>query len=77
MNELHVQCLNHFKQQKGRYFISEKQVWKKGKEYFTHIWKGPANTNLEQAYSFSFNILTNIVIFKEIFTETFLKCMIF
>lgn len=29
MSELHVQYLNHFKQQKGRYFISEKQYERK------------------------------------------------
>jgi len=29
MNELYVQCLNHFKQQKGLYFMSEKQCERK------------------------------------------------
>jgi len=52
-------------------------MWKKGKEYFTHIRKSPTNTNLEQAYNFNFNTLTYNVIFKEIFAETFLKCMLF
>ena len=29
MNTLYVQCLNYFKQHKGRYFFSEKQCERK------------------------------------------------